>query len=61
MNSVDDNERNGQIAKLRKLPGFLRNGSGKKVFWAWIIYQAIKGTLTLSFIWIPLIYMWWFH
>ncbi len=31
---------------------------GKNMFWAWIAYQSIKGTLTLSFIWIPLFYIW---
>jgi len=30
----------------------------KNMFWAWIAYQSIKGTLTLSFIWIPLFYVW---
>jgi hypothetical protein len=29
----------------------------KEVFWVWIIYQSIKGIVTLSFIWIPL----WFY
>ena len=29
-----------------------------KMFWLWISYQAIKGTLTLSFIWIPLFLFW---
>jgi hypothetical protein len=31
---------------------------GKKLFWAWIIYHTIKGILTTSLIWIPLIYLW---
>ena len=31
----------------------------KELFWAWIIYQAIKGTITLSLIWIPLFLVWW--
>jgi len=34
---------------------------GKKMFWAWIAYQAIKGTLTTSLIWVPIIYFWWTH
>lgn len=34
---------------------------GKKMFWAWIAYQAIKGTLTTSLIWIPLIWAWLHH
>jgi hypothetical protein len=33
---------------------------GKQMFWAWIAYQCIKGTLTTSLIWIPLLYAW-FH
>jgi hypothetical protein len=32
--------------------------SGGKLFWAWIIYQAVKGSLTLAFIWIPLLLVW---
>ncbi|PIZ30433.1 MAG: hypothetical protein COY40_04655 [Alphaproteobacteria bacterium CG_4_10_14_0_8_um_filter_53_9] len=28
---------------------------GKRAFWIWITYQAIKGTLTTSLIWVPLI------
>ncbi|MEM9667903.1 MAG: hypothetical protein AAF950_03185 [Pseudomonadota bacterium] len=30
----------------------------KELFWAWVTYQAVKGILTTSLIWIPLI-MWW--
>ena len=30
---------------------------GKYSFWIWIAYQSIKGTLTTTFIWAPLIYM----
>lgn len=30
----------------------------KNLFWAWIAYQTVKGTLTTSLIWIPLIYAW---
>jgi len=33
---------------------------GKELFWAWIAYQTIKGTLTTSLIWIPLLWTW-FH
>jgi hypothetical protein len=29
---------------------------GKQMFWAWIAYQTIKGTLTTSLIWVPLIW-----
>lgn len=31
---------------------------GKNMFWAWITYQVVKGTLTTTFIWIPLAYAW---
>lgn len=31
---------------------------GKGVFWAWIAYQTVKGTLTTTFIWAPLVYLW---
>ena len=27
----------------------------KKFFWLWVVYQAIKGIITLSLIWIPLL------
>lgn len=33
----------------------------KKLFWVWIAYQTIKGTLTTSLIWIPMLYMWLHH
>lgn len=32
---------------------------GKTVFWAWVFYQCVKGTITTTFIWVPLIYFWW--
>jgi hypothetical protein len=31
------------------------------LFWIWVGYQAIKGTLTTAFIWIPMIYLWFQH
>ncbi|MCB9991994.1 MAG: hypothetical protein H6867_11610 [Rhodospirillales bacterium] len=30
---------------------------GKHAFWIWIGYQTVKGTLTTTFIWAPLIYL----
>ena len=30
---------------------------GKYSFWVWVGYQTVKGTLTTTFIWVPLIYM----
>ena len=29
---------------------------GKHMFWAWILYQTIKGILPTSLIWIPLVW-----
>jgi hypothetical protein len=31
---------------------------GKKVFWIWVTYQAVKGIITTTVIWIPLAYVW---
>ncbi len=31
---------------------------GKQMFWAWIAYQTIKGALTTSLIWVPLLWAW---
>lgn len=30
---------------------------GKRSLWLWIGYQTVKGTLTTTFIWAPLIYL----
>lgn len=30
--------------------------AGKKYFLLWVVYQTVKGILTTSLIWIPLIY-----
>jgi hypothetical protein len=38
----------------------VRNGS-KTLFWTWIAYQAIKGTITTTFIWIPILLAWLHH
>ncbi len=32
---------------------------GKKLFWTWVIYQTVKGTLTTALIWVPLIWALW--
>lgn len=42
------------LSKLHKL-----KKPGKHMFWAWIAYQCIKGTMTTTFIWIPLFLVWW--
>lgn len=42
-----------------KLSRFSKGKKGK-IFWAWVGYQFVKGILTVSFIWVPLIYLWFF-
>jgi hypothetical protein len=42
----------------QKARATLRRGS-KKLFWSWILYQTVKGTLTTSLIWVPLALAWW--
>lgn len=37
----------------------LKCGAGKRLFWAWVAYQAVKGIATTSLIWIPLLYALW--
>lgn len=53
MEAVAENKENNIWFKRFKKPG-------KHMFWTWIAYQTVKGTLTTSLIWVPL--MWaWFH
>ncbi|MCP5361314.1 MAG: hypothetical protein H6908_01530 [Hyphomicrobiales bacterium] len=35
--------------------------TSKRAFYAWIAYQTIKGLITTTFIWIPLIYYYLTH
>lgn len=30
----------------------------RRAFWIWIVYQSVKGMITLSLIWIPLLWFW---
>ena len=48
-------EEKPKIGFWKKFPKPAKS-AGKKLFWLWIIYQAVKGSLTTAFIWIPLIY-----
>lgn len=54
-------------ALIKKFYGNIKKGfswlrqNSKKFFWVWIIYQAVKGSLTTVFIWIPLIIYWLHH
>lgn len=45
-------------SRLRKLGAVLK-ARRKELFWAWIAYQSVKGVITLSIIWIPLILVLW--
>tara|TARA_R110001592_G_scaffold29350_3_gene106498 strand:- start:13619 stop:13828 length:210 start_codon:yes stop_codon:yes gene_type:complete len=45
-----------KTSKINFLKKFKR--PSKQMFWAWITYQTIKGSLTTSFIWIPLFWIW---
>jgi hypothetical protein len=51
---IEETPKKLSFAKRLKSPEF-RVKYGKRAFYAWIAYQCIKGTLTTSLIWIPLI------
>lgn len=50
-------EKRGPFQKLRDGIAWL-NANKKRFFWWWVTYQAVKGILTLSLIWIPLLLLW---
>ncbi|MEL6567225.1 MAG: hypothetical protein AAFQ22_02330 [Pseudomonadota bacterium] len=45
------------IARIRSGIAYL-NANRARLFWWWIAYQSIKGVITLSLIWIPLLLLW---
>lgn len=47
--------------KFKKIGGKFPIKMGSRAFYVWIAYQAIKGTITLTLIWIPLFHLWWKH
>ena len=49
--------RSSPIARLRAGIRWL-NANKKRFFWWWVGYQAVKGIITLSLIWIPLLLIW---
>ncbi|MEM9178760.1 MAG: hypothetical protein AAGA89_03580 [Pseudomonadota bacterium] len=53
----DEPAQGGPIARLRRGIRWL-NANKKRFFWWWVGYQAIKGIITLSLIWIPLLLLW---
>jgi len=46
------------IASLKSRVKNFKKPDKKTMFWAWIGYQAVKGSLTTAFIWIPAIMYW---
>ena len=40
---------------FKKFTSYIKENK-KKLFWHWVAYQFIKGVITTSFIWIPLIF-----
>jgi len=56
-----------ETKKKRRFPKFLQplldkpwiKNNSRRIFWAWITYHCIKGALTTSLIWVPLIYALW--
>lgn len=59
MNEIEE-EKTEEVTFFAKLKR-LATGPGKNAFWLWIAYQCIKGTLTTTFIWVPLLYVWFHH
>lgn len=43
------------MAFITSIPGLIK-AKCSQFFWAWVVYQTIKGILTTSIIWIPLFY-----
>lgn len=52
-----DNESDEAPKRRRFNPARWRKEGGR-LFWVWVAYQAIKGMLTLTLIWIPLFLVW---
>lgn len=42
---------------IRRSINYLQENKAK-MFWLWILYQAVKGSLTLTLVWIPLFLLW---
>ncbi len=50
-------EGEGLSKRIRNGIAYLK-ANKKRLFWYWIAYQSIKGMITLSIIWIPLLLVW---
>jgi hypothetical protein len=55
--TVEAEQPRGLIGRARAGIKWL-NANKKRFFWWWVGYQAIKGVITLSLIWIPLLLLW---
>lgn len=53
----DPDQVTGPFARIRQGLRWL-NANRKRFFWWWVAYQAVKGMITLSLIWIPLLILW---
>jgi len=53
--SLDSGEPLDIKGSLRTLKAWIR-----RYFWLWIAYQTIKGIITTTVVWVPLVYMLWF-
>lgn len=49
--------RRGLFGRVKGALAYLK-ANRKRLFWLWISYQAVKGMITLSLIWIPLLLFW---
>ncbi|MEM1106596.1 MAG: hypothetical protein AAGH87_09425 [Pseudomonadota bacterium] len=47
----------GPLARARAGIAYL-NANKRRFFWWWAAYQSIKGLITLSLIWVPLLLLW---
>jgi hypothetical protein len=45
----------GEIWDIRKIAAQVRVWA-KRYVWLWILYQTVKGILTTTVIWVPLLY-----
>ncbi|MEM1152382.1 MAG: hypothetical protein AAGI03_17875 [Pseudomonadota bacterium] len=52
-----DDSSGGLFRRLRGGIAYL-HANKKRLFWWWAAYQSIKGAITLSLIWIPLLILW---
>lgn len=45
------------LSGFQKSVQFIKENRAR-LFWIWVLYQAVKGALTLTLIWIPLLLLW---